>query len=92
MNKENPAPKVINNLQFFFADPWNPTANGEFRRVSVITPDCVASAPDDVIEHYLKHEIRVKNTIMYAKKYGERSRMEADEFCSEKGQVKRYDS
>ena len=78
---------MINNLQFYFADPWNPTANGEFRRVSVITPDCEALAPD-VIQDYKRHEIRKLNTKIFYKKFGSRSRTAADQHCRDQGPVK----
>ena len=74
LNEENPNPMVIKDLKFYFADPWQPTAIGEFRRVWLTTPVCDSSLLDIVVnENFAKEVIEDRNTIIYWKSQGGQS-------------------
>ena len=77
-------------MKFYLPDPWNPTPIGEFRRVSLTTPDCEASLPDAIISEgdFAKNIIESQNTFIYSKKYTVMTKTDAEQFCKDKGTVK----
>ena len=86
LNVENPNPKVIKDLKFYFAEEWNPTATGEFRRVWLTTPVCEANLPDIVVNNnFSKKVIDDKNTIIYWNSQGGQSIETAGQTCKSKG-------
>ena len=91
LNVENPNPKVIKDLKFFFAEEWNPTATGEFRRVWLTTPDCESSLPDVVVNENYKKEDVGNNTFIYWKSNAGQSIETASQTCKSKGLVISYE-
>ena len=94
LNEENSNPMVIKDLKFYLADPWNPTALGEFRRVWLTTPVCESSLLETVVnENFPKKVIEDRNTIIYWKSQGGGKSIEtARQTCKSKGLVIKYES
>ena len=88
LNEENPNPMVIKDLKFFFADEWQPTAIGKFRRVWLTTPVCESTLPDIVVNNkFNKKVIEAQNTIIYWASQGGQSIETAGQTCKSKGLV-----
>ena len=80
-SKKNPSPEKLEGATIFISHDWYTAASGKVENFMLTTPSCESRAPPG----WNKTEVKW-NTFIYYKKFDEKTKAVARDFCREQGQ------
>ena len=81
-SKTNPSPESLKRMKIFFSYEWNTAASGKVEHFMLTSPSCESKAPTG----WDKKEVNW-NTFIYYKKFDEKTKADAKNFCRDKGEA-----